>query len=54
MKSNSNSWKKRMRILFVAGFLAAGAALSPGCGENKLPPPGPGTSGTIVITGGAV
>jgi len=54
MKTNWNLKKKWMRILFVVGFLAAGAVFSPGCGENTLPPPGPANTGTIVVTGGAV
>jgi hypothetical protein len=54
MKPSWNSRKKWIRILAVVGFLAAGAAFSHGCGEDTLPPPGPGNTGTIVVTGGAV
>jgi hypothetical protein len=54
MEPNWNLKKKWIRILVVVGFLAAGAVFSHGCGEDTLPPPGPGNTGTIVVTGGAV
>jgi len=41
---------KKIKLIVVLGFLIAGTALYYGCGENKLPPPGPSNSGTIIMT----
>jgi len=54
MKPHWNSSWRWIRTLVVVGLLAAGAAVSHGCGENTLPPPHPPNTGTVIVTGGAV
>ncbi|MEJ2553001.1 MAG: hypothetical protein P8164_14725 [Gammaproteobacteria bacterium] len=54
MKFSTHHFKKLKprTLLYIAGLVLS-VVLIHGCGEGSLPPPGPATTGGIIITGGA-
>lgn len=54
MKSKNRLWQKTAKFIIAFCFLALGAALYLGCGEDTLPPSSEPSPGTITISGAAV